>query len=134
MITTKKGSAERTSIRYSANLSFRTRPNYGMFNFMNSKERIQFSKEAYDAGVRYSSAPLPQKYTYEGLMAMFNNRQISESEFLEQMERLETTNTDWFDVLTRNSFSHSHNLSISGGSKKVTYNASFGYSSNHGPS
>ena len=132
VITTKKGSAERTSIRYSANLSFRTRPNYGMFNFMNSKERIQFSKEAYDAGVRYSSAPLPQKYTYEGLMAMFNNRQISESEFLEQMERLETTNTDWFDVLTRNSFSHSHNLSISGGSKKVTYNVSFGYSSNHG--
>ena len=53
VITTKKGSAERTSIRYSTHFSFRTRPNYGMFNYMNSKERIQFSKEAYDAGVRY---------------------------------------------------------------------------------
>ena len=71
-----------------------------------------------ELGILVPSSP---KYTYEGLMAMFNNRQISESEFLEQMERLETTNTDWFDVLTRNSFSHSHNLSISGGGEKVKY-------------
>ena len=132
VITTKKGSAERTSIRYTSNFSFRTRPNYGMFNYMNSKERIQFSKEAYDAGVRYQSDPLPQIYTYEGLMAMYNNRLINENDFMKQMERLETCNTDWFDILCRNSFSHNHNLSISGGTQKVTYNASFGYSSNHG--
>lgn len=132
VITTKKGSAERTSIRYSTHFSFRTRPNYGMFNYMNSKERIQFSKEAYDAGVRYQSDPLPQIYTYEGLMAMYNKRQINENDFMAQMERLETCNTDWFDILCRNSFSHNHNLSISGGSQKVTYNASFGYSSSHG--
>ena len=132
VITTKKGSAERTSIRYSTHFSFRTRPNYGMFNYMNSKERIQFSKEAYDAGVRYQSDPLPQIYTYEGLMAMYNKRLINENDFMKQMERLETCNTDWFDILCRNSFSHNHNLSISGGSQKVTYNASFGYSSSHG--
>lgn len=120
------------SIRYSTNLSFRTRPNYGMFNYMNSKEQIQFSKEAYDAGVRYQSDPLPQIYTYEGLMAMYNNRLINEDDFMKQMKRLETCNTDWFDILCRNSFSHNHNLSISGGTQKVTYNASFGYSSNHG--
>lgn len=132
VITTKKGSADRTSIRYSTNLAFRTRPSYGMFNYMNSKERIQFSKEAYDAGVRYQKDPLPQIYTYEGLMAMYNNRLISESEFMKQMERLETCNTDWFDILCRNSLSHTHNLSMSGGSQKVTYNASFGYSSQHG--
>ena len=99
---------------------------------MNSKERIQFSKEAYDAGIRYQSDPLPQIYTYEGLMAMYNNRQISEENFMKQMEYLETCNTDWFDILCRNSVSHSHNLSITGGSQKVTYNASFGYSSSHG--
>lgn len=132
VITTKKGSAERTSIRYSTHFSFRTRPNYGMFNYMNSKERIQFSKEAYDAGGRYQSDPLPQIYTYEGLMAMYNKRLINENDFMKQMEQLETCNTDWFDILCRNSFSHNHNLSISGGSQKVTYNASFGYSSSHG--
>lgn len=132
VVTTKKGNSERTSIRYSANFSFRARPNYNMFNFMNSKERIQFSKEAYDAGARYMSEPLPQIYTYEGLMHMLNKRQITESYFEQRIEELETVNTDWFDILTRNSFSHSHNLSISGGSQKVSYNASLGYSSNSG--
>lgn len=132
VVTTKKGKAERTSIRYSANFSFRARPNYDMFNLMNSKERIQFSKEAYDAGARYANDPLPQIYTYEGLMAMFNDRTITEQYFEERMAYLETVNTDWFDLLTRNSFSHNHNLSISGGSEKVTYNASLGYTSDHG--
>lgn len=132
VITTKKGSAERISIRYSANFSVRQRPNYDLFDFMNSQERIQFSKEAYDAGVRYQGDPLPQIYTYEGLMAMFNKHMISEADFMKQMERLETVNTDWLDLLTRNSFSHSHNLSVSGGTQRVTYNASFGYSNSEG--
>lgn len=132
VITTKQGSSERMSVRYSVNFSMRARPNYGMFNLMNSKERIQFSKEAYDAGARYQSDPLPQIYTYEGLMALYNQRKITESEFVRHMERLETCNTDWFDLLTRNSFSHNHNLSISGGSKKTNYNASFGYNSSRG--
>jgi TonB-linked SusC/RagA family outer membrane protein len=132
IITTKKGSAERTSVRYTANFSIRQRETYKNYNYMNSKERIQFSKEAYDAGARYQSEPLPQIYTYEGLMAMYNNRQISESDFMTQMERLETVNTDWLDILTRNSVSQNHNLSVSGGTQKVTYNASIGYSSNHG--
>ena len=132
VITTKKGSAERTSIRYSTHLSVRQRPNYSMYDFMNSQERIQFSKEAYDAGVRYQTDPLPQIYTYEGLMAMFNKHMISETDFMKQMERLETVNTDWFDLLCRNSLSQNHSLSISGGTQKVTYNASFGYSNTKG--
>lgn len=132
VVTTKRGTEGRTSVRYSNNFSIRTKPNYGMFNYMNSLERIQFSKEAYDAGARYQSDPLPQKYTYEGLMAMFNKRMISESEFERQMQYLETVNTDWLDILTRNSFSQNHNLSVSGGNSKYTFNASFGYSSNHG--
>ena len=132
VITTKKGSAERTSIRYSTHFSIRQRPNYDMYDYMNSLERIQFSKEAYDAGARYQSEPLPQIYTYEGLMAMFNKHMITEADFAKQMQRLETVNTDWFKLLCRNSLSQSHNLSVSGGTKKVTYNASFGYSNSKG--
>lgn len=132
VVTTKKGSAERQSIRYSANFSFRARPNYGMFDYMDSKERIRFSKEAYDAGVRYQNEPIAQIYTYEGLMRLFNERQISEEYFMNRLSELETNNTDWFDVLTQNSFSHNHNLSLSGGTQKVTYNASIGYSNNKG--
>ena len=132
VITTKKGSAERVSVRYSNNISIRERPTYDNYNFMNSLERIQFSKEAYDAGCRYVNEPVAQKYTYEGLMAMYNKRQIDEEGFAHNMERLETVNTDWLDLLLRNAVSHSHNLSVSGGTNKITYNASFGYSSSAG--
>lgn len=76
--------------------------------------------------------PLPQIYTYEGLMNMFNKNQISEADFMKQMERLETVNTDWLKILCRNSFSQNHNLSIAGGTEKVTYNASFGYQDSKG--
>lgn len=132
VITTKKGTPGRISVNYSANLSVREQPSYEIYDFMNSYERIQFSKEAYEAGVRYQSVPLPQIYTYEGLMAMFNKRMISEEQFSTYLQRLETVNTDWFDLLTRNSVSQNHNLSVSGGTDKYTYNASVGYSDNKG--
>ena len=132
VVTTKKGSPGRVSVNYNTNVSVREQPSYSMYNFMNSFERIQFSKEAYEAGVRYNTVPLPQIYTYEGLMAMFNKRMINEEEFSKHLQRLETVNTDWFDLLTRNSVSQSHNLSISGGTDKYTYNASIGYQDNKG--
>lgn len=132
VVTTKKGTPGRVSVNYNTNVSVRERPTYDMYDFMNSYERIQFSKEAYEAGVRYQSEPLPQIYTYEGLMAMFNKRMITEDEFSRYLQRLETVNTDWFDMLTRNSVSQSHNLSISGGTDKYTYNASVGYQNNKG--
>ena len=132
VITTKKGTPGRVNVSYSTNVSVRERPTYDDYDFMNSYERIQFSKEAYEAGVRYQNNPLPQIYTYEGLMAMFNKRMISEEEFSAYLQRLETENTDWFRLLTRNSVSQNHNLSISGGAEKITYNASVGYQSNKG--
>lgn len=132
VVTTKKGTPGRVSVNYNTNVSVREHPTYDMYDFMNSYERIQFSKEAYEAGVRYQSEPLPQIYTYEGLMAMFNKRMITEDEFSRHLQRLETVNTDWFDMLTRNSVSQSHNLSISGGTDKYTYNASVGYQNNKG--
>lgn len=132
VITTKKGTPGRINVSYSTNVSVRERPTYEIYDFMNSYERIQFSKEAYEAGVRYQSTPLPQIYTYEGLMAMFNKRMINEEQFSAYLQRLETENTDWFKLLTRNSVSQNHNLSISGGAEKLTYNASVGYQSNKG--
>lgn len=132
VITTKKGTPGRVNVNYNTNVSVTERPSYAIYDLMNSQERIQFSQEAYAAGVRYQDTPLPQIYTYEGLMAMFNKRQITEEQFETYLKRLETENTDWFDLLTRNAVSQSHNLSVSGGTDRYTYNASVGYQSNKG--
>ena len=132
VVTTKKGQADRLSVNYSLSMGIRFRPNYDQFDFMNSQERIRFSKEAYDAGARYQYEPYPQTCTYEGLMFLLNNNTINEEFYNKQVSWLETVNTDWFKLLTRNSFNHNHNLSISGGSKKSTYTASFSYNNSKG--
>lgn len=42
------------------------------------------------------------------------------------------SNTDWFDAVTRTPISHSHNLSVSGGSERTTYYASLNYRNTQG--
>ena len=81
VVTTKKGKADRLSINYSGNFSVGTRPNYGQFNLMNSKERIQLSEEAFNDGVFYLEEPYKQPYTYEGAMRMYLAGEISQVSF-----------------------------------------------------
>ena len=132
VITTKKGKADRLTINYSGNVSINSKPNYGQFNYMNSQERIVFSQEAFNAGAFYQQVPLMQPYTYEGAMQMYLQGELSHDEFNQRKAYLETINTDWFDLLTQSAVSQNHNVSVSGGSEKVTYNVSAGYSNSLG--
>ena len=56
----------------------------------------------------------------------------SYDEFQREVDRYETVNTNWFDLLTHDAFSHTHTLSLSGGSDNVRYYASIGYNDEHG--
>lgn len=131
-ITTKKNTTDRLSVNYTANFVIGSRPNYEQFNYMNSKERVQFSQEAFNWGTSFAKEPIKQPYTYEGLLRMYLEHDISAEEFIAQRGQLETQNTDWFKLLTRRSFSHNHNLSISGGTNKFSYSTSVGYSKSDG--
>ena len=134
VITTKQGKSGRVAVKYTGSLSVRSRPNYGMFNLMNSQERVRFSQEAFESGSSYSGnrAPIKQLGTFEGLYRMYLDGDIGFDEYSRNYNRLETVNTDWFDLLTRTSVSHNHNLSVSGGSDKAVYNASVAYGNNRG--
>ena len=132
VITTKRGQTDRMTVNYSGTFSFRARPHYGLFNLMNSAERIQFSREAFAAGAVYESAPVASLGSYEGIMTMFYDKLVSKDEAELAIQKLEETNTNWFKLLTRNSFSHNHNVSISGGSEKIVYNASLGFNDQSG--
>jgi TonB-linked SusC/RagA family outer membrane protein len=127
VITTKKGQADRLSIRASANFTAGEQMNYGLYNLMNSQERINFSKEAYNAGVYYQYVPIPQMYTYEGMYNLFLSGKISEQEFIKQYNYLETVNTDWFKLVTRPDFNQNYSVSASGGTARSTFNASMSY-------
>lgn len=132
VVTLKKGKGDRVSINYSGNLSYKPAPNYGMFNMMNSQERIMFSEEAYNYGVRYQQEVIKQPHTYEGLLRMMVEGDLLMEDYLKMKGKLEMANTDWFSMLTRESFSQNHNISVSGASQKVSYSTSIGYGRDNG--
>ena len=132
VITTKKGKTGRMSINYAGNFSIAPRPRYKNFNLMNSQERVQFSEDAFAAGLRYKFEPIKQINTYEGALKMFQSGEMTSDEFIKTRNYLETVNTDWLDLLTRTSFGHNHNVSVTGASDKVNYALSVGYNSNDG--
>lgn len=134
VITTKqaKGSSDRLTVNYTGSVTVNARPNYGQFNMMNSQERIQFSDEVFASGVPYSSVPYYDYYSYEGTKRLLIEGYINQSEFNAKRTFFETANTDWLKLLTRNAISQNHNISMSGGSNKMSFTASLAYSNQQG--
>lgn len=62
----------------------------------------------------------------------FYAKNISYDEFLKQVQFFEEQNTDWLDILFRNSVSQKHNLSISGADQKTNYYFSGGFTKSDG--
>lgn len=123
VITTKKGQMGRMSVSYTGNFSLTPRMTYNKLELMNSQQRVDVSREAFKNNLMLDGN---QSIGYWGLAKAFKNREITYEEFNREVKKLEENNTDWFDILFRNAFSHNHSLSISGGSDKATYRASFG--------
>lgn len=127
VITTKRGRAGKPIVSYSTTMTYRKRPYYtdSKINLMNSKERIQFSQKLVDMHYIYPSGmPL---VGYENALRKLYDGTYTEAEFQQEVANLETMNTDWFSLLTHNSLSHDHNINISGGSDKLRYYSSIGY-------
>ena len=127
VITTKKGHIGKPIITYNATVTMRQRPRYTdrNINVMNSAERIQFSRELEATHYEYDDDMT--MVGYEGLMQKLYNGELTYAQFETEVRKLEELNTDWFDILTSDSFSHQHTLSITGGSEEGQYYASIGY-------
>ena len=130
VITTKRATLGRVRFNYSGDFSIGQRPRYGLYNLMNSAEIMQYSKEMYEERVSYPMAILP--IGYAGLVRKFLNKEITREEMNKEYKKMALENTDWFDLLFRNSFNHSHNLSISGGSEMLQNRTSFSITENKG--
>lgn len=127
VITTKSGRVGRPVISYSANFTARRRPHYtdGKINLMDSNERIQFSQYLVDQHYLYpSNMPL---VGYEYALQRLYAGTYTQEQFAGAVGEMAGLNTDWFDILTHNSFSHEHSASVSGGSDAVRYYVSLGY-------
>lgn len=135
VLTTKKGRAGKPVVSYYGEVVITERPSYKNFDRMNSSERMQLSKETFEAGLKYPSPSymnLDRNDSYEGLLNSLINREIDRTQFAEESMRMARRNTDWFDVLFRNSVTQSHNVSLTGGSETAKYYFSVGYNDNKG--
>ena len=133
VITTKKGKVGPLRLNYHVDGSFARRPRYSdrAIYLMNSRERVDYSREAIEKGMKYNSTE--DGWTgYEALVEQYKKGLISFDKFQEEVTRFETMNTDWLGEITRNSFSHNHTLSFSGGSENFRYHASLGYGRENG--
>ena len=127
VITTKSGREGKPILSYTATMTARRRPYYtdSKINLMNSNERIQFSQYLVDQHYLYPSGmPL---VGYENALNNLYAGIYTQSEFNNAVNEMASMNTDWFDILCHNSFSHDHSVSVSGGSDKIRYYASLGY-------
>lgn len=127
VVTTKSGREGKPIVSYSGQFTFRKRPYYTdeKINLMNSAERIQFSQYLTEQHYIFPSG-MP-KVGYEEALQKYYTGKYSYDQFEQEVGRLQTMNTDWFDILCHNSFSHDHSASVSGGSERVRYYTSVGY-------
>ncbi len=125
LITTKRGKAGRAPvIAYNASLSTQAMLTYDKLNLMNSKERVDVSREIWNRGLVSVGSLDNVGYSY--LLKQYLEQKISYEAFNAGAKQLETNNTNWFDVLFQPPINQSHSVSISGGGVNNSYYGSFG--------
>jgi TonB-linked SusC/RagA family outer membrane protein len=132
VVTTKRGRVQPTTISYSNNLAFTLKPSYNQYNIMNSNEQMGIYAELErkgwlnysDVSKRSNSGIYGKMYdlisTFDTKTQTFGlaNTQEAKQAYL---QRFATVNTDWFDILFRNSLQQEHSLSINAGSEGSQY-------------
>lgn len=130
VITTKRGKAGKPSISFTSSLTSRAKPTYNQFNFLSSGDELSVYQELFEKGwidiARANTAP-----NHGVFSDMFNRITNGELEWgpggspnYAYLQRYADANTDWFDVLFRESFVRTNSLSISAGTETSRYRAS----------
>jgi TonB-linked SusC/RagA family outer membrane protein len=125
VITTKKGRSGQTRVSYSGNFSFHLRPSYSQFDIMNSVDEMSVYRELHEKGlVDITTSVKAQNYGSLGKMfTLISDHELDwgpngtlNEEFL---NKYETANTDWFDVLFKDlSLQQQHSVSLTSGNEK----------------
>ena len=127
VITTKKGRSGRLAISYTGNLSTQLKPYYGEYNIMNSAQQMSVLGELERKGILNSDILSSANYGIYGKMFDLINTPDANGNFALMntteakaafLKRYALANTDWFDILFRNSLVQEHSLSISAGTEK----------------
>jgi TonB-linked SusC/RagA family outer membrane protein len=142
VVTTKRGKSGNTQVNYNGNFSTFLKPTYDTYNIMNSADQMSLYSEVARKGgltanvVNGMNGGVYSKMYQEinrfdessGLFGVANTPE-GRSAFLTKYAR---ANTNWFDVLFRNSFVQEHSVSVTSGSEKTQHYFSVGYYNDQG--
>ncbi len=131
VVTTKRGKSGSLSLNYNGSISVVDRPRYSDLNLMNSKERIDVSREIAERNLYYPSQ-IHQFVGYEGVLKKYYFREIDYAQFQKEVARLEALNEDWFGELYRVALTHAHSVNLSGGNEKMRVYAGLSYDNQRG--
>ena len=126
VIKTKRGFEGSATFNYNGSFGMVSAPSIDL-DFMNGREKVDFELELMRDFNRGDQAGLAGK-AYDSYM----QGRITKDQYNTELERLRSTNTDWFDVIFKKAFSHSHFLSLRGGTAKTNYYASLNYQGQDG--
>ncbi|WP_377110821.1 SusC/RagA family TonB-linked outer membrane protein [Mucilaginibacter litoreus] len=145
VVTTKKG--KNTSgapvISYTGNFSSYLKPSYSNYDILNSADQMNVYLEMQNKGwLNHSSTAnnasggvftkmFNQMYKFDPVTQTYalNNTIPDQKAYL---QRYADANTNWFDVLFRNSLMMEHSLSVSSGSEKSQFYASTSFLKDNG--
>lgn len=142
VVTTKRGQAGRMKVNYSNNFTWSFRPQRDL-SLMNSAEKLAWEQELWDefSAAKYEKSLTDNSVIFPvigvvgqiragvGEFASMAGNTAAQNDYIESLKGIDT---DWYDVLFRNAFSHNHHLSLSGGSDRYTYYVSMGYNDDNG--
>ena len=136
VVTTKKGKQGQAHISYTGEFTSRLVPSYSNFDILDSKEQMGIYRELADKGwLNFSEVLNGSEYGVYGKMyELINTYNARTGRFaLENttearnryLQRAEFRNTNWFKELFSSNIMQSHSISLSGGTQKSNYYASF---------
>ncbi len=138
VVSTKKGRIGPPQVSYTSNFSTSLKPNYNTFNIMNSSDQMSVYSELERKGWfnHASTARAASGGVFTKMYQLINTYDPSTGNFGLQntpearaafLQRYAQANTNWFDILFKNSLLQEHSLSISSGTKEsqVYFSASY---------
>ena len=142
VVTTKKGEAGKMRISYNNTFSWSFKPERSL-NLMNSSEKLSWEDELWNefSAAKYAASLTDNTVIYPVVgivgqiragLGSFSSMKGDKAAQDKYIESLRNVDTNWYNLLFRNSFSQGHHLSLSGGSGKSTYYVALGLNDEDG--
>ncbi len=136
VVTTKSGKQGKPEVTFSTRLTYSPKPNIDRLNLLTADEKVDLELDLLrsDYTYRESKGEVSRILAAAGVLDAYKSGGWSAvpASVQASINALRGINTDWNDILFRDTFNQEYNLSVSGGSDKATYYTSFGYQDEQG--